>query len=376
MKPARTLARLLTEMIAIPSVIPEGYTGGTIPGENAMAAYVADYLRSLGSEVALQPVLPGRPNVVAVFPARDRRSPVVAIVPHLDTVGVSGMTISPFAGRTTNGRIYGRGACDTKGPMAAALWALQRCRQGGTLAQARVTWIFAATMGEEQLSLGANALCQRRFSADFAIVLEPTDLRIVHAAKGVLRLTVEAKGRAAHGSAPERGLNAVCRLGSFLPRCADDLGPTFLKQRHALLGPATLNVGFMQGGSEFNIVPDHARVGLDMRTHPRFDNSCALAAIRSAAHGLTIRIHQRGPSFVIDRGHPWVQRLSPHARGFQAVPWFSDANVLNAHGIPAVAFGPGSIQQAHTRDEHIEIKQLKQGAAALENFIRQVSSSI
>jgi succinyl-diaminopimelate desuccinylase len=369
-----TVAGLLAEFIAIPSVSPEGEAGGTRPGEAALAEQVGEFLRRAGGDVQLDPVQPGRPNVIARFPSRHRNAPVVAIVPHLDTVGVAGMTIDPFRPAVRAGRLYGRGACDTKGPMAAALWGLSRWLRSRAAATSKVTWVFAATMGEEELSTGAAALCARGFRADFALALEPTDLRIVHAAKGVLRLWVESAGRAAHGASPERGRNAVYRLLPFLRACEEKLAPSFAACVDPVLGPASLNVGVVRGGGELNIVPDQCVAGLDLRTHPGLDNRRALRLVRAAAARARIRVHRQGPSFSLGRDHVWVQALAPQARGFRAVPWFSDANVLNAHGIPAVAFGPGSIKQAHTKDEFISLTALADGAAAFESFIAQVSA--
>ena len=211
-----SLTSLLCELIARPSVSPEGDSGGTLANETAMAEYVAQLLREMGGEVSVVEVKPGRPNVLGYFPCAERNAPVVVLAPHLDTVGVKGMTIPPFAPKVEAGRIWGRGASDTKGPMAAALWALRRYLKGAGARASRVSWVFAATMGEEELSTGASALCADGLRADFAIALEPTDLHAVYAAKGVLRVWVEAEGVSCHSSTPEKGDNAVYKLLPFL----------------------------------------------------------------------------------------------------------------------------------------------------------------
>ncbi|MBX3738781.1 MAG: M20/M25/M40 family metallo-hydrolase [Candidatus Didemnitutus sp.] len=374
MKMPVSLPALLAELVALPSVSPEGDSDGTAPGEAALAAHLANLLRELGAQVRLTEVQPGRPNLVARFPSRDRRAPVVALVPHLDTVGVAGMTVPSFRATVSRGRLHGRGACDTKGPMAAALWGLAAWLRTPAARSSHVTWVFAATMGEEELSTGASALCRAGFRADFAIALEPTDLKIVHAAKGVLRVWVDAAGRAAHGATPHRGRNAAYRLLPFLDACAHRLAPQFARRAHPLLGGASLNVGVVRAGGELNIVPDAATAGLDVRTHPAFDNTSALRALRGAARGLRLRVHRQGPAFALERSHPWLRRLAPHANGFLRVPWFSDANVFNAHGIPAVAFGPGSIAQAHTKDEFITLAALERGGRAFQQLIADLSA--
>jgi len=363
----RSLPALLAELVAIPSVSPEGDSGGTVPGEAAIAAYVADLLRAIGADVEIREVEPGRPNVVGRVAARRRHAPTVALVPHLDTVGVSGMSVPPFVATVRQGRLYGRGACDTKGPMAAALWALRASARDGRAREINV--VFVATMGEEELSAGASALCRSGFKADFAIALEPTGLRVVHAAKGVLRLWAESAGVAAHGATPERGRNAIYGAASFLTACRDRLGPEFARTVHPLLGRASLNVGIIDGGIQLNVVPARCRVGLDIRTHPYLDAREAQRRVARAATGMKIKVHRAGPAFVIDRSNPWAASLAAVGRGYMTVPWFSDANVLNAHGIPAVAFGPGSIAQAHTANEFIGLAQLEAGGRALEQFL-------
>ncbi len=373
MKTFVSLLDLLRDLIAIPSVSPEGEAGGTRPGEQALAEYLAEMLRGAGAEVSLTPVQPGRPNLVARFASGRPQAPTVAFVPHLDTVGVAGMSVAPFAAELRGGRVYGRGACDTKGPLAAALWALLRHARDGGIRSSAVDWVFAATMGEEELSTGATALCAAGFRADFALVLEPTSMQAVRAAKGVLRAHVEASGRACHASTPEKGVNAIYRLLPFLNSCQHALAPAFAAARHPDLGGASLNLAVVEGGAELNIVPDRARAGLDIRTHPNLTNELALSRLREAAGELAVRVHRSGPPFALDAGHPWLARLAPFCAGFGAAPWFSDANVLNAHGIPAVAIGPGSIAQAHTRDEYIEVAELESGASAFSSFIETVS---
>lgn len=399
-----SLTELLCELIARPSVSPEGDSGGTLANETLMADYVAGLLRSLGGEVTVTQVQPGRPNVVAYFPAAAERlaagsqnaapagsasantaigglggegaaprAPVVALVPHLDTVGVAGMTVAPFTPQIKDGRIYGRGSSDTKGPMAAALWALRNWLQSPQAAASQVTWVFAATMGEEEMSTGASALCASGFKADFAIALEPTDLQIVRASKGVLRVWAEASGVACHSSTPHKGQNAIYKMLPFLNACANDLSAHFAAQSDADLGAASLNVGVLNGGGELNIVPDACRAGIDMRTHPGFPNKQALECLQQAAEGVELKVHRDGPPYVLSADNRWVQALLPHASGVAVAPWFSDANVLNAHGTPAVAFGPGKMAQAHTKDEFIAIADLEDGAVALGNFIRSVS---
>jgi acetylornithine deacetylase/succinyl-diaminopimelate desuccinylase-like protein len=365
--------RILRELVMIPSVHPEADSAGTVPGEAAAAAWVANHLRTLGADVATRLLAPGRPTVLGVFEPARRARATIAFAPHLDTVGVRGMTVAPFELTAREGRLHGRGSCDTKGPMAALLAAFGKWTRSPASRSGDTRWIVAATAGEEQGSLGAQALMKEGFRADFAVALEPTDLHVVHAAKGILRAWIEIPGRAAHGAKPERGDNAIYRALPLIAALKDDLAPKLAAQRHAVLGGCSLNLGVIQGGGELNLVPAQCRLGLDIRVHPNFPATKVLRLLRAAitrhAPRAKLILHREGPSFVTDRGDPWARRLRSVGRGWAAADWFCDANIFAAHGIPAVAFGPGSIAQAHTKDEYIVDAELRRGADAFLRFL-------
>ncbi len=369
-----TLPALLAELVDVPSVNPDGDPGGSETGEARLAEVVAARLRSLGADVESRDLAPGRPNVIGVFePARPARATVV-LAPHLDTVGVAGMTVPPFALTRRAGRLHGRGACDTKGPMAALFWALWRWTRGGSRrGGADVRWIVAATAGEEEGSAGAHALVKAGFRADFAVALEPTALRVVHAAKGFLRLWIETEGRAHHGAQPERGDNAIYRMLPLALALRDTLAPELAARRHPVLGGASLNLGVMQGGRDLNIVPDRCRVGLDIRLHPGVPAAEVLGRvqelIRAQAPRATLSVYREGPSFVTARTQPWARALRRAGRGWATADWFCDANIFAGAGVPAVAFGPGDIAQAHTKDEYIRARALAAGATAFGRFL-------
>jgi succinyl-diaminopimelate desuccinylase len=350
-----------------------------------MAERIAACLRALGADVALARLAPGRPSVVGVFEPAGRARATVLFAPHLDTVGVGGMTVPPFRLTARGGRLYGRGACDTKGPTAALLWALRGWSRRPAAARGRVRWIVAATAAEEPGSLGAQDLLDKRWigpagsravhPVDFAVALEPTGLRVVHAAKGLLRLWVETRGRAAHGSRPESGDNAVYRMLPLAAALRDRVAPALASRRHPVLGGASLNLGVIAGGQGMNLVPDRCRIGLDIRVHPGLPADEARRRVADAcaehAPGAALSVQRTGPSFLTGRREAWARRLRRVARGWAAVDWFSDANVFGAAGIPAAAFGPGSIDQAHAADEYIRRRELEAGAAALLRFLQE-----
>jgi acetylornithine deacetylase/succinyl-diaminopimelate desuccinylase-like protein len=360
--------RILSELVTRPSVNPGADSGGTKQGEACVAAWVVRYLRGLGAEVVTRELSPGRPNVIAVFDTIKKASKTVVFAPHLDTVGVNGMTVPPFQVSAKGGRLYGRGASDTKGPTAALFSALDHWSRSKQRTRTNVRWMVAATAGEEQGSLGAEFLCESGFRADFAIALEPTDLRVVTAAKGVLRVKITTKGRSAHGSSPQKGINAVYRMMPLISQIRGNLARRLALRKHDVLGEATVNLGSIAGGVELNVVPDRCTIGLDLRTHDGCTAASILewldAAISASAPGAHVDIIRNQPAFITDRRCEWARRLRCAARGWATADWFCDANVFSRYGIPAVAFGPGSIAQAHTGDEFISEDNLELGARA------------
>lgn len=364
----------LRRFLAVPSVNP-AYTDRTeISGEGRMADSLAAALRELGGDIRLEPVEPNRPNVLARFapPGPVRRRIVLA--PHLDTVGVDGMTCAPFSGETRDGRLYGRGACDTKGPMAAAVAALARWMRHPAQATSSTEWIFAGLMDEEDGQRGSLSLCRAGFRADFAVALEPTGLKAVYGLKGKLRAEVELKGRAGHGADPGAGINAIYRAAPAVAGL-ERLAARWTECRHPLLGPVTLNVGTIAGGRGFNIVPDHCEIGLEVRGHPDFDSDRILRdldeLLAAVAPDAVRRVLMDGAPMLTDPANPLVVALAESGVGLAVAPWFSDANRFSEIGIPSVAFGPGSIAQAHTADEYIELAELERGADALFHFMER-----
>jgi acetylornithine deacetylase/succinyl-diaminopimelate desuccinylase-like protein len=355
---------LLQDLVAIPSVNPQGDPGTDRVGEQALGEYVADFLRALGAEVTLDFVEPGRPNVVASF-TPEKPAAHLAFAPHLDTVSVTGMTIAPFDPVVRDGKLFGRGSSDTKGPMAAALWAVQEWARSPARVGSRIHWTFLALMGEEAGNDGAHALVKKGFSSDLTLVLEPTELRVISAHKGALWLDIATTGVACHGATPERGRNAIYTMRRVLEVIEAKVIPELARAPHAKLGPTTVNVGIISGGSKINIVPDACRIEVDCRVVPGFEAEKVRqyfeTELRGIDPGVTVRLQRYSPPLDTDEALPWVARLGKLGRGFAAAPWFSDASVLNGPRCPAVCVGPGSIAQAHTKDEFILVRDLEEG---------------
>jgi acetylornithine deacetylase/succinyl-diaminopimelate desuccinylase-like protein len=368
------LEQLLRDLIALPSVSPEGDPGTDQTGEKRVAAYLENLFSRCGAQARMQEARPGRPNLIVSFKPRGEIRRRIALAPHLDTVSVAGMTIPPFCGEVRDGRMYGRGASDTKGPAAAAIAALLTLAESEELPAQHTEWIFLGLAGEEDGSFGAQALCESGFSADLVVALEPTDNQVVCAHKGALWLTLKTSGRSAHGSAPQRGENAIYKMGRALTEL-ENLAVEFGGKRHPSLGGASLNTGRIIGGSRINTVPDSCELWVDIRTHSAFTGDEALAELKQRLPSdVSIEILRNACPLEADPSDPLIKMLQEQSEGQSIADWFSDASVFAEHGIPAVVFGPGSIHQAHTADEWIELKELEQGSDILNRFIRRVNA--
>lgn len=368
----RNAVELLQALIRIPSVNPQGTPDTEGLGEGRIAAFLAEWLRGIGARVELREVLPGRPNVVAHWPGDRAGKPRLLFAPHTDTVSAAGMTIAPFGGEVRDGKIWGRGASDTKGPMAAMLWALREMRER-LPALGHEIW-FAGLMSEETDQHGSRALAaQERF--DFVIAAEPTGLDVVHTHKGSAFLNLATSGRAAHASRPELGENAIEKMLGVLAWMRTELAAEFAAQRDPVLGSSTLSIGTIRGGSKTNVIPDRCEASVDLRFVPAHYRPAIIdelrARLRRICPDLEVQAVPAPPLFT-DPAHPLIAALGECGARPVGAPWFCDACYFAERGMPAVALGPGSIAQAHTRDEHIAIADLEKGAEFFETFLARL----
>lgn len=364
-----SVVELLQALVRIPSVHPAGDPGTPHTCEQVIVEWLAEWLRAEfpAARVEVRDVLPGRPNVVARFSDSGGAKPRLLLAPHTDTVSVVGMAIDPFSGELREGRIWGRGASDTKGPMAAMLWALREV-QDRLPHLGHEIW-FAGLCSEEDGQYGAKALAEEeRF--DFVIAGEPTGLDAVVAHKGALWLTLTTRGKAVHASEPERGDNAIYKMADVMQAIRGELAPVLAASgEHPLLGHTTISAGTIGGGSKINIVPDICRAEVDIRFIPG----------SRALYDVTRRLEQIFPELEIkhtvsepmltDEQHPVIGLLKKCGSRCLGSAWFSDAGIFSRTGVPAIALGPGSIAQAHTRDEWIAVEDLEKGAAFFRDFL-------
>ncbi len=383
-------ASLLKELIAIPSINPMGQDAdGPEFFEGRMSDYLERWFGELGVEYRRIEVAPRRHNVVARYAGRPDR-PVTVLDAHQDTVPVDGMTIPPFEPHERGGRLYGRGACDIKGGMAAMLTAFARIVRDRPAGCGDV--IMSCTCDEEHGMAGIRDLVNRWNSSDSSdwmgrrpdavIICEPTSLDIVVAHRGVVRWEITTSGRAVHSSRPSDGINAIYRMArivSGLEEYADHLERTGAP--HPLCGTPTLSVGRIGGGISVNVVPDSCRIEIDRRVLPGEDASRVMPDVDTwLRERVDVDFEMRPPWCVVEplsdaRNGDLADRLLHHVasvagpRRKTGVAYGTNAAAVDAAGIPAVVFGPGSIDQAHTKDEWIEIEQLDLAAEILVRFL-------
>jgi acetylornithine deacetylase/succinyl-diaminopimelate desuccinylase-like protein len=368
----RSVTELLQALVRIPSVNPHGDPGTDGVGERRIAEWLAEFLGGIGACVELREVLPGRPNVVAHWPGDRAGKPRLLFAPHTDTVSVGGMTIDPFAAELRDGRIWGRGASDTKGPMAAMLWALREMRER-LPALGHEIW-FAGLMSEETSQHGSRALAGEE-SFDFVIVGEPTGLDVVYTHKGSAFFYVTTRGRSAHGARPDLGINAIDKMLDVLAMIRGDFAAEFAAQSDTVLGASTLSIGTIRGGTKTNIIPDKCEVSVDMRFVPVHYHPAIIdefrERLRRACPDLEISADP-APPLHTDPAHPLIAKLGECGAKPIGAPWFCDACFFAERGMPAVAVGPGSIAQAHTKDEWIAIEDLERGVDFFRAFLARL----
>lgn len=378
---------VLRDLVSIPSVNP-AFPGGT--GEGAISEYLQDRFERAGIPYELQEAAPGRSNVIGRLAARSP-GPAFLFEAHMDTVQATGMTIDPFAPRRSGDRLYGRGACDTKGSLAAMVVAMETLAARGEPPSIGVH--LAAVVDEEYRYSGASALAasirsgERSYVA--AIVGEPTGLGRIIAHKGCVRFRIVARGVPGHSSAPSSGLNAIngmCALVEFLET---GVASGFPSRAHPLVGAPTHCVSLIQGGEAPNTIPAECSITIDRRTVPgeepmeawREYKKC-LENFQSYPEGIVVAVEEpflidyaleaSSSSAFVRRLGESVARVTGGRRGGEephGASYGTDASKLSRAGLPSVVFGPGDIRNAHTRDEWVSLDEVEAAAAALVDFV-------
>lgn len=372
---AVALARALIKIDSRnPTLVPDA------PGERACAQALASVLDDWGFEVELQEELPDRPNVIARKGPRD--APALMLNGHLDVVGVEAMTHDPFAADIRDNRIYGRGSADMKGGVSAMCAAAV----SGLATSSSRQIIITAVADEEYESLGMRALIDSGVRAEAAIITEPTRLSICPAHRGFVWMDVTFRGRAAHGSRYDIGVDAITHAGLVLAELEKLERTREHGKHHSLLGRGSLHASVIRGGVGMSTYPEECVLSIERRTLPgetadtamkEIDAACA--AVRARDPRLDASITQTTsqlPSDVSTEA-PIVRRLQ-RALEREGVPvsiegmsaW-TDAALLNAAGIPTICFGPGDIGLAHAAEEFVPISEIETATRVLSRLVRE-----
>jgi len=362
---------LLQQLVAIDSINPDLVPGGA--GEANIARFVAAWFERAGLEVAVDEAAPGRPNVVGIARGSGGGRSLL-LNAHMDTVGVTSME-RPHDPYIENNRLYGRGAFDMKGGLAAIMAAGAAARQR----RLRGDVIVTAVVDEEYASIGTSAII-KRWKADAAIVTEPTELHICTAHKGFAWFNVETKGVAAHGSRPDLGVDAIVKMGKVLAGL-EELDLTLRSAAsHRLLGSGSVHASLIEGGQELSSYPERCFLGIERRTIPgetmqHIEAELPAIFARIAAHDptfqATVKTGLTREPFEVSLQEPIVQTVLQQAQrrlGREIVEvgglgWM-DSALLAAAGIPTVVFGPGGAG-AHAVVEWSDLTQVEQCAEIL-----------
>lgn len=367
----------LRELIKIDSVNPLLVPGGV--GEAKIAAFVADFLENMGLEVDICEVEVDRPNVVGVLHGQDS-GPSLILNGHMDTVGTEGM-VDPFNPRVEGNRIYGRGSADMKGGLASILHAVKAVVE--SKADLKGDLIVASVVDEEYTSLGTEKLMES-FKADGAVVCESTGLGIGIAHKGFVWLEVETHGKAAHGSRPEKGIDAIAKMGKFLVELDDFESKVLSERSHRLLGSPSVHSSIIEGGKELSTYPDQCKLKVERRTIPGEDVSQVESEFLSILERLSTKdpkfnadlrtIFARGPFTVSTKENVvhflkeainTVMGIEPQYIG--SYGWL-DSEIIQTSGVPTVIFGPGG-EGMHSINEYVYIDQVVKSSMVLSQFI-------
>jgi len=377
------VTELLCDLVACPSVNATGRETIEPPfGEARLVGLLRARLEKMGAGVTISEIAPGRPNLVALSEGEDR-SRSLMLEAHSDVVPAVGMEVAPFKPRVEEGRLYGRGACDTKASMAAMLQAISKVLDED--ARPPTDLYFVSTCDEEHGGKGAQKLMADGFRVDAAIVGEPTGLKIVHMHKGSIRWRLTTHGQAAHSATPEAGVNAIALMQKALDVINGRMATRLRAKRHPELGHPTLSVGVIRGGTQVNIVPGECFIEIDRRTLPGESNAKLTAEIVREMESLRGRIErfsftleemERYPPLERDReSHiAWVVHAACEKRfgkaEFAVAGYGTNGGFFDEAGVPSVIFGPGSIEQAHGAVEFVELAQVEQAVDVYAECIR------
>jgi acetylornithine deacetylase/succinyl-diaminopimelate desuccinylase family protein len=382
------LVELAQKLVSIPSVNPMGGPDDDpIYSEKNVADFIFELLEANGAHPTRQGS-EKHPNVVAHIDAKGD-SPIFAVqksgqsptgqsqtlllIAHTDTVSHENMTIDPFDPVIRDGRLYGRGSCDTKASLAVFLDVfIEAIRNPSRL---KYNLIFAAVHDEEYSFAGSRLLAKSGIAADWAIAGEPTKLRVIHAHKGVCRFVVSTHGTSAHGALPWLGENAIYKAAGVI-EAIEEYAAGVQRIEHPILGKAAANLGIIAGGTTINTVPDLCALKVERRLLPGETLASALEPLQEVLAARQCAVEIAPPLLFAEA--VWNDPKSPHCTallsacasactepGIGVADYATDACTLQAAGIPTLVFGPGDVAQAHTADESVDVEEIIQARRIL-----------
>ncbi|MDE2855250.1 MAG: ArgE/DapE family deacylase [Chloroflexota bacterium] len=362
------LTKLLSELVSINSVNPDLAADGA--GEGDIADFIASWGRDAGLEVHVQQIRPGRPNVILIARGSGGGQSLM-LNAHTDTVGVSDMA-APFEPGIRGGRLFGRGAYDMKSGLAACMAALKAARAMNLRGDA----MLSAVVDEEYGSIGTEALLAEwaRWPADAVLIAEPTELDISIAHRGFVWVDIETFGRAAHGSRPHLGIDAIAKMGKVLVALDAHDRSMRADPTHNLLGGGSLHASMISGGEEISMVPAHCKLQVERRTIPGETRASVEGEIQVILEEIAaadpdfkadVRATFARSPYHIDAAHPLVQQLKRIAEanlgaGVRLIgsSWWMDSALFGEAGIPTVVLGPAGAG-AHAKEEWVDLASVE-----------------
>ncbi len=370
----KKLLKNLQDLISIESVNPSLVTEGS--GEENIGRFLYHNLNELGLDTYKQTVTSDRSNIIGVLRGKGNGKTLL-LNGHMDTVGIAGMEIEALRAEYKRGRVYGRGSADMKAGIAAMISACEFIRSAGIQLKGDV--LLTLVVDEEFKSIGTEKLLEF-YTADAAIVCEPTDLKIGLAHKGFVWGEVDIFGKAAHGSRPEEGIDAIMKAGKLLIEIDRISQKELVEKKHPLLGSPSVHASLINGGKELSTYPDYCKIQLERRTIPGEDFHTFKKELQKAIKKIHLEDRQfrakyellfHRPPFEISRNQKIVRTLS---RSFESIlkrkseytgiSWWMDSALLAEAKIPTITFGPTGTG-LHGATEYVNFKSVSNTAAVL-----------
>ncbi|MEK9773626.1 MAG: M20/M25/M40 family metallo-hydrolase [Opitutae bacterium] len=371
------VVKLLSKLVSIPSINPSLDKESLGCGEEPVTNFLEEISKNAGLVTERQKVAPGRDNLLVRLPPAGEVKYRVLLAPHLDVVPAP---LEAFTPKITGNQLYGRGACDTKGSVACFFQALLDLASSSERLQ-ETEILFVGLVDEEFAQAGSRAFAESSITGDLAIVGEPTGLEVVSSHKGSLWIQLETTGKAAHGSTPEKGVNAIEKMHQAMNLLLGEYQKSLNSKSDPLLGSPTLSLGTIKGGDQPNIVPSRCLLELDRRTIPGESTESVMEELHALFGVLgqsapTIKISRTVPCppLSTDASLPFIRLLLQCCgrRKTHGVPYFTDASPISMGGTPSLVLGPGDIAQAHAEKEWIDLEELEKAHSIVLNFLKSL----